>query len=417
MTMVKDLKPTVDSALRVAFVGSVISEELCHQSSAWCAAGNKYQIGFLRGLEAAIPQPPYVISTQPMPMYPRSHVIFSRAAAFRVSDLTNATLVPFLNVPILKQTTMLLSVFMHLAVWLWRTRKSNNRVVLVFNVFSPLSLSVLGATALFGGTPVAIIADLPHDEYDFKGIGHGLLELIDFFVQTHSISRFAAIIPLTHQIAEDFAPGLPSLVIEGGVETDIVEKVDAMSIHSQSTMPAHNKSVFYSGAINDINGVDLLIQAFRLLPDPHYRLHIFGQGPMEPMVREAMDQDKRVFYGGVLPIREIMRRQAQATVLVNPRPSYRRITRYTFPSKVLEYMVSGRPTITTVLPGIPEEYYPYLYLLRDETPEGLAQLIEDVCSESATKLEQRGQQARDFVLQNKNWGCQGKRIYEFIRKP
>jgi glycosyltransferase involved in cell wall biosynthesis len=283
-------------------------------------------------------------------------------------------------------------------------------------VFSPFSLSVLVATALFGGTPVAVIADLPQNVYDFKGIWRGLLQRIDFYIQTHSIHRFAALIPLTRQTAEDFAPGLPALVIEGGVDANVVENMDTVSTYSQSTLAANEKVVFYSGSIDQINGVDLLIEAFQLLPDPHYRLHIFGQGPMLPMVREAMDKDKRILYGGVLPNPEIMCRQAQATILVNPRPSYRKITRYTFPSKVLEYMVSGRPTITTVLPGIPEEYYPYLFLLRDETPNGLAQLIEDVCSQGTVELEQYGQQARDFVIQNKNWVRQGKRIYEFIRQ-
>lgn len=414
--MTENLRPTVDRALKVAFVGSAISEELFHQTNACSSAGNKYQLGLLRGFEAVVLQPLYVISTQPVAMYPHSHVVLSRTGTSRVSDLTVAKLIPFLNVPVLKQATILLSVFKHLTGWLWQTRKSKKCVVIVFNVFSPFSLSVLAATALFGGTPVAIVADLPHDVYDFKGNWRGLLQRIDFYIQTHSIRRFAAVIPLTRQIAEDFALGLPVLVIEGGVDIGMVENMDTVSTHSRSTVTTHEKVIFYSGSINDINGVDLLIQAFQLLSDPLYRLHIFGQGPMLPMVREAMDQDKRIHYGGVLSNPEIMRRQTQATVLVNPRPSHRKITRYTFPSKVLEYMVSGRPTITTVLPGIPEDYYPYLYLLRDETPNGLAQLIEDVCSEGAVELEQRGQLARDFVLQNKNWICQGERIYEFVSK-
>ena len=74
-------------------------------------------------------------------------------------------------------------------------------------------------------------------------------------------------------------------------------------------------------------------------------------------------------------------------------------------------MLSGRPVISTVLSGIPSDYYPYLYLLREETPEALADLICQVCSsESLT----RGQSARQFVMQNKDWQRQGQRVYEFI---
>ena len=398
----------------IAYVGVLIPKDLCERSPACSVAGNKYQDSLIRGLERALGQPLHVISVWPVAMYPRSRTIFLPRRTCRVGTLTTARLIPFLNLPILKQVTMLLSIFVHLVVWLWRERKSAKRVVLVYNVFAPFSLAVLGATALLGGSPVAVVADLPHDVYDFKGVVRGLLQRTDFFIQTHVINRFAAIIPLTHQIVQDFAPGRPALVVEGGVEADEMERIDARDAQPTSASPMDEKVILYSGSLNDINGVYLLISAFRLLADPQYRLHIFGRGPMESLVREAVTQDKRIFYGGVLSNLEIRHKQAQAMCLVNPRPSYRKITRYTFPSKLLEYLASGRPTITTALPGIPEEYYPYLYLLRDETPEGLAQLIQEVCSKDPAELERFGQRAREFVLQNKNWIRQGQRIYEFI---
>lgn len=393
-------------------MGTTISEELCEEAPACSSAGNKFQLDLIRGLEKALGRSLHVISVWPVAMYPRSRTIFSSRQTCRVGTLSTARLILFVNLPILKQVAVLCSIFSHLVVWLWRERKSAKHVVLVYNVFSPFSLAVLAATTLLGGKPVAVVADLSHDVYDFKGCIRGLLQRIDFFIQTHIINRFAGIIPLTHQIAQDFAPERPMLVVEGGVETNEVEQIDAPKL--TSALPMDEKIILYSGALNDISGVDLLIQAFQLLPDPQYRLHIFGRGPMESLVREAVTQDKRMFYGGVLPNPEIKRRQAQATVLVNPRPSHRKITYYTFPSKLLEYLVSGRPTITTALPGIPDEYYPYVYLLRDETPEGLAQLIQDVCSKDPAELEQLGQRAREFVLLNKNWTRQGERIYEFI---
>ena len=401
--------------LKIAFIGSVVSEKICLQLPACSIAGNKYQLGLIRGLEKAFGRPVHVISVWPVAMYPHSHTIFSPRRTYHVGNLTTARLIPFINLPILKQVTLLLSIFRHLVVWLWRGRKSDKRIVLVYNVFAPFSLAVLGATALVGGRPVAVVADLPHDVYDFKGVVHGLLQRIDFFIQTHVINRFVAIIHLTRQIAQDFAPGRPALLVEGGVEIDDeMERINVQDVKYTSASPIGDKIILYSGALNDINGVELLLSAFRLLTDTRYRLHIFGRGPMESLVHKAVTQDKRIFYGGVLPNPEIRHKQARATVLVNPRPSYREITKYTFPSKLIEYLISGRPTITTVLPGIPKEYYPYLYFVYNETPEGLAQVIQKVCSKDSNELNKFGQRAREFVLKNKNWEFQGKRIYDFI---
>ncbi|HUM89598.1 MAG TPA: glycosyltransferase, partial [Prolixibacteraceae bacterium] len=161
---------------------------------------------------------------------------------------------------------------------------------------------------------------------------------------------------------------------------------------------------------------DLLLKAFSLITDPNYRLWIFGGGPLESAVRVAVLQDKRIVYGGFLPNAEVMRYQRQATVLLNARPTDQLITRYTFPSKLREYMLSGRPVITTALPGIPKDYFDFVYTLSEETPEGLARLLRYVCAKPAFELAEFGSRAREFILQTRNWSIQGRSVYEFICK-
>ncbi len=102
--------------------------------------------------------------------------------------------------------------------------------------------------------------------------------------------------------------------------------------------------------------------------------------------------------------------------LLNARPTDQLITRYTFPSKLREYMLSGRPVITTALPGIPKDYLDCVYVLSEETPEGLARLLRYVCVKPAFELAEFGSRAREFILQTRNWSIQGRRVYEFICK-
>ena len=61
-------------------------------------------------------------------------------------------------------------------------------------------------------------------------------------------------------------------------------------------------------------------------------------------------QDKRIHFGGVIPLSEVIEKEIQATILINPRPVDQEFTKYSFPSKIMEYMSSGTPVLTTKLP-------------------------------------------------------------------
>ena len=82
----------------------------------------------------------------------------------------------------------------------------------------------------------------------------------------------------------------------------------------------------------------------------------------------------------------------------------------------MEYMVSGTPVLTTVLPGMPKEYYPYVYLLEDESPEGIATQLCKILSYPMEERLNKGLSARTFVLKEKSNVQQSKRIIEFFQR-
>jgi glycosyltransferase involved in cell wall biosynthesis len=129
--------------------------------------------------------------------------------------------------------------------------------------------------------------------------------------------------------------------------------------------------ILYAGQLKAKYGLELLLQAFLRLEDQSLRLLILGKGDYEENIRQASLKDPRIVFKGYCPQGEIKKLLNAATVLINPRPTNQSFTQYSFPSKTIEYMVSGRPVISTRLPGIPDDYFPYLYVLENETPEGL----------------------------------------------
>ena len=113
---------------------------------------------------------------------------------------------------------------------------------------------------------------------------------------------------------------------------------------------------------------------------------------------------------------EIVAREQEATLLVNPRPTDEEYVKYSFPSKTMEYMASGTPVLTTVLPGMPKEYHPYVYLLEDETAGGITKMLKEVLSNSDEELFRKGTEARRFVLEQKNNVIQARKILEMLSK-
>ena len=69
-----------------------------------------------------------------------------------------------------------------------------------------------------------------------------------------------------------------------------------------------------------------------------------------------------------------------------------------------------------MLPGMPKEYHPYVYLLADETADGIAKMLTEVLSNSDETLFQKGSEARSFVLEQKNNVVQAQKILEMLSK-
>ena len=89
--------------------------------------------------------------------------------------------------------------------------------------------------------------------------------------------------------------------------------------------------------------------------------------------------------------------------------------KYSFPSKLIEYMQSGTITITTRLPGIPNDYFEYIYFFDSADVTGLKAGLEKLIVLSGAELDERGHKAKEFVLNNKNNFVQANKILKLLR--
>jgi glycosyltransferase involved in cell wall biosynthesis len=142
---------------------------------------------------------------------------------------------------------------------------------------------------------------------------------------------------------------------------------------------------------------------------------LYGVGDFEDELKSICRLWKNVKYFGSLPNDYIVKEQIKSTLLTNPRPTHDEYTKYSFPSKIMEYMASGTPTLTTRLPGIPSEYYEHMYLIEDESTIGITKCLKALLLKDTSELHLKGSRAKQFVLTFKNNLLQAKKIINFCK--
>lgn len=100
---------------------------------------------------------------------------------------------------------------------------------------------------------------------------------------------------------------------------------------------------------------------------------------------------------------------------MNPRRNNEEFTKYSFPSKDIEYLSSGAPVAAYKLDGIPDEYDEYMIYVDGDGTEALRHQLQRVCAMSDEERRQAGMKGRRFVTERKNPAAQAGRILELFR--
>ncbi len=174
-----------------------------------------------------------------------------------------------------------------------------------------------------------------------------------------------------------------------------------------------HKTLFYAGALREEYGIPHLLRAFSMIEDPSYRLQLAGDGNVADMVREYAAKDGRIQYLGFISPQQVDQYQQQATVQVSPRIAANyEFVKYSFPSKTMECLASGKPYIAHRLPCDPPEYAAHIQYAADESDEALRDKILEVCSLSKEAREAIGREAKHFVQTQKTPAHMTKRIVD-----
>lgn len=198
----------------------------------------------------------------------------------------------------------------------------------------------------------------------------------------------------------------PYIILEG--------HANVKDIVSESSYKAVPRVIMYAGGIHKEYGIERLVNAFIFGDYKGWELHIYGKGNFEKDLDVICKKYSNIKYFGVIQNKEIIEKQRHASLLINPRITDGEYVKYSFPSKTFEYMASGTPLLMTRLPWMPNEYEDYVFLFSSETQDGFRETLDYVLSLEPDKLNQKGLEARNFILKEKNNIIQAKRFSEFL---
>lgn len=401
-----------DESVACAFIGLIDTDGRVAQNPAFSAAGTQFQESLLGALRSTALDVTHVYVLRPVVSFPALRQLGFPPGRTRLLGSLSTTLLPFVNAGPLKTISSGIALFPYLLAWAWRER-GHRRVFLLYNLYSPPGIVAIVAGWLSRTVVVAIVADI-------QVPGDGLLpdtplRQLDYQLQVRTLPLFDGLVVLTRAMAQEFAPSTPFIEMEGAVPDALMRPISRVAAaYDRATGPF---VIMYAGGLSELKGVRVMLASFALLEGNGYELWITGRGPLEDAVREAAANDSRITYWGFPDQEQLLSLYSKADTLVNPHSAMHASARYLFPSKLIEYLATGTPVVSTSsTPEVAEIYRDVCLVTAADAPEEIAASIRRLAGMTGVQRCELGARARSFVVAEKSWQRQAQRIAEFATR-
>lgn len=255
-----------------------------------------------------------------------------------------------------------------------------------------------------------IVTDLP--EYYDLGRTSCLRKIVREFNNKMIYRRLENVnsfVLLTEQMKEPLRVGNRPYTIVEGIWSKEGSKIESIPKNVEKRI------LFYSGTLHYQFGIQLLLDAFKQIEGENYELWICGAGEAAENIKKLAEKDSRIKFFGFCDSTRVAELRNCASVLVNPRPADGEYTKYSFPSKTMEYLASGIPVVMFHLPGIPKEYDELLFYVEKPEANEFRQRVIEICSLDDEERMQYSIRARRFIQEQKNETMQAAKILELIK--
>lgn len=164
-------------------------------------------------------------------------------------------------------------------------------------------------------------------------------------IQGRAIQRYDVVIGLSERTKKFLKPSQQFLLIEGGIDKEFYDFFD------EPKKTETKKIVMYAGLLEKVTGVDILLRALKEIKLDDVEFVFTGKGSLASEVEKIAKEDDRVKFYGSIPYDDYMALLKNADVLVNPRNMDIPENQNNFPSKIMEYLATGKHIVSTRFVG------------------------------------------------------------------
>jgi len=239
----------------------------------------------------------------------------------------------------------------------------------------------------YGFKTSLIVPDLPED---IKGSN-------SIFYKAVKTKQINEIYSLSNQYADSYLFFTKQMINKFNIKNKqfIVREGVIESFLSAKRIFNDKKICTYIGKTNEQNGIDLILKLAGDKKEIEFR--IYGNGDMEDQIINSNLPNIK-YFGFLNPI-NVNEKLLLSDILVSPRYS-RNYTNFSFPSKILKYIATGKPIVTFKLPCYPDDFNKILYFPEKEDYESFKKAFESALSDSSKDNSENIRKYTNYLLSN-----------------
>lgn len=363
--------------MKILFCGTMVPEETEYQVKDISAAGNRFQNNMIRNFKRA------------------GYEVVS--CSFLGMNIPDGVKKQLRGNYVFRDSGLLKGIWEYYRL-LKRTMSDMEMVICYNIVYAWLILPIMAKRR--SKRSIVIVADYS-ERISYRNISGKIYASL----QLWSMQRFDTVVGLSGNIKDKLRVKQQFILMEGGIDEELY---NAFSYKPHET--GAPIIFMYSGLLSHVTGVNLLLDAIKQMDRQNIRLWISGKGELEDLVRTVAKVDNRIRFLGHLPYEEYIRRLQRVDVLINPRDMSLPENQNNFPSKIMDYLASGKVILSTKFAGW-EQFEDNIVFCESST-EGIGNSMESIADKSIDEKKvfcTNREKAKQF-----EWRIQLKKIFEQI---
>lgn len=191
-------------------------------------------------------------------------------------------------------------------------------------------------------------------------------------------------------------------VITAGIDLKRFQNLDRTIIRNMYKINNDEYVLFYMGWLYKFSGISELVQYLIEYPENRIKLMIIGDGDIYNELKKTIDNNKlqnNIILTGKIPYSEINTYIAASDICLLPAKN-NAVMEYIVPIKMYEYMASGKPIISSYLPGIIKEFGNNNGIIYANSPKDIINITKILIK--SNNIYNIGEKARLYV-NNFDW--------------